>query len=626
MRHAHQLRVCESSSIPRAHFFFDTETTSRPGPYGESVHLLHLGWCCRVRLSDTKSKRSETWFQFDDAGAHWQWILAHLLSGRKNVVCAHNLIYDFAVTQGFRFLTADGWRLQSLAAKGLMLMMKWRKDKTTILCLDSGNFFREPLAAIGVKLGTPKLVCDVWSANDDDLSAYCHRDVEILRDAMLRFYDFVSDNDAGRLAVSVSGQAMNDFTHSRMQHAVMIHDREDVIRLERHAYKGGRCECLRVGVFDDGPYYKLDVNSMYPAVMRDEAFPVAVDRRYDNLSARGLQALVRSASVIAVVDVRTDEPVYGVKSNRGLIFPRGEFRTVLTTPELRYALDHKHIRHCVRAVSYRSRALFTAYVTYWYRKRLEYRKAGKRLEEEITKLMLNSLYGKFGQKLDVWEPVVGTPAPGDYIEEGFDSDSERYVTFRSIAGRFEKLMGETESFNAFPAIAAHVAAFARMRLWELRVLAGYGTVFYLDTDSLIVSQAGIDGLRGNMDDDELGKLKIEQIAARLDLRTPKDYAADDVRHLKGIKANAKEVSPGVYEQTIFPRLNMLLRRKEVNEYITIDMTKVVSGTYRKGIVDELGVVSPFRFGGRIDEDSGERHQVEIDDVLNSSPYESRPFL
>ncbi|GAI41675.1 unnamed protein product, partial [marine sediment metagenome] len=249
----------------------------------------------------------------------------------------------------------------------------------------------------------------------------------------------------------------------------------------------------------------------------------------------------------AKVLIDTDEPAYAVRRER-TIFPVGRFWVTLTTPELKYAFEHNHIVKVEQAVFYEQADIFRSYVDRFYKLRQEFRSAGVAEYEELCKKFLNSLYGKFGQKADVWKKIGDCPNEPDRVEICFIKGICRVRQIRYLLGEIFELEGYEECFNSFPAIAAEVSAYARMYLYELMKQAGTENVFYCDTDSLVINEVGLCNLKNLMDENRLGALKLVETSSELLIRGLKDYSTSSKVVIKGISKNATKLSDGVYEQ------------------------------------------------------------------------------
>ncbi|GAJ15713.1 unnamed protein product, partial [marine sediment metagenome] len=250
-------------------------------------------------------------------------------------------------------------------------------------------------------------------------------------------------------------------------------------------------------------YYIVDVNSLYPYVMRNNSYPVKYEKILHRISGEDLQRVIASKSITARVLINTDEPAYAVRHDR-TIFPIGKFWVTLTTPELKYALEHNHIVKIKQAVLYKQANLFKTYVDRFYRLRQKFKAEDNAEYVELCKKLLNSLYGKFGQKADEWKKVGNCPDEPDRVEICFQVGRSGVKQIRYLLGEIFELVGYGECFNSFPAIAAHVAAYGRMYLYKLMKITGEGNYFYCDTDSLIINETGLLNLQSQIDDSILG--------------------------------------------------------------------------------------------------------------------------
>ena len=465
----------------------------------------------------------------------------------------------------------------------------------SIVFLDIMNWFVESLAETGKRIGMPKLKIDFDTCSLASLSAYCQRDVEIELENFKRFIKFLESNSISRLCYTRGSTAMAAYLFRHYKNKIYIHNNKEAIDLERDSYRGGRVECFQLGDFENELYHIVDVNSLYPFVMRNNSYPVKYDKIYQSISVANLTEFVKAKSVVAKVLVKTDQPVYAVRRER-TIFPIGEFWVTLTTPELIYALEHNHIMKVKQSVVYEQANIFKSYVDRFYSLRQEFKSAGVAEYEEICKKMLNSLYGKFGQKADVWEKIGECPKERDRVELCFEVGVCRVKQIRYLLGEIFELTGYEESYNSFPAISSEVSAYGRMYLWNLMQQAGHGNYIYCDTDSLIVNEVGLCNLQNQIDNVLLGGLKIVSSTDRLIIRGLKDYSTGTKDVVKGIRKNAVQIQDGVYEQEQWPSFRGLLRDGCSDTYTVKKVRKHLNRKYTKGTVSSDGVIFPLLLG------------------------------
>lgn len=212
---------------------------------------------------------------------------------------------------------------------------------------------------------------------------------------------------------------------------------------------------------------------------------------------------------------------------------------------------------------------------------------------ELCKKILNSLYGKFGQKAEEWKKIADCPGEPDRYEYLIYADQPGLHHIRYLMGQCFERVRTGESFDSFPAIAAHVTAYGRLVLWRLMEKAGSGNYFYCDTDSLIVNNKGLKHLMSELSDTELGKLKIVETMNRMAIYGLKDYETGQKIVTKGIRKNAEKLSDGVYKQERWPSLQGMLRSGKGDVYTVEQTVKHLSRTYQKGKVLRSGKVVPF---------------------------------
>jgi hypothetical protein len=179
----------------------------------------------------------------------------------------------------------------------------------------------------------------------------------------------------------------------------------------REFYHGGRVECLKgAGVFD-GDYRTFDVNSMYPAVMRNYEHPIGNGSHYS--SCPGAPHGVTADTVFIKLECDNNGALLGIDRDKTLTseIKHGVFYT--TIHEYKMALELGLISNIILLHTYDCtlRTNFAKFVDPLYAQRAEWTrrlKAGEFIEgsEEyldakrqalFLKLILNNAYGKFAQ-------------------------------------------------------------------------------------------------------------------------------------------------------------------------------------------------------------------------------------
>ena len=591
-RTPHALKREKNLAMPRHVVLVDTETTQYELPGGQIAHRLKLGWACYYRQGEPRRAPVEDWLYYVHADNFWAWLLARLPTKSKLWVIAHNMSFDFTVLEGFAHLLAAGFKVKFFYCSASTTLISVRGGGRSIMFVDSLNWFKESLATIGDRLGVKKLSIDFEKATDAQLKTYCRRDVEILLVMFKSLVRFLTGNRLARLCPTIASTAMAAYLLRHYNHTVYIHNNQEAIDLERAAYCGGRTECFFLGHLSDGPYYLLDVNSLYAFVMRGNRYPVKYRRMIHQPSNRQTGELLQEFAAVGECLVETDLPIYALKKYR-TIFPVGRFWAALTGPEIAAALRLGHLQAVKTLVIYEQADIFTGFVDRFYRLRQEFKSAGVPLYEHFCKLLLNSLYGKFGQKAEIWSKIGAAPGEPDRFEDLVDADTGCLRRLRYLLGEVWELTRYDEARHSFPAIAAYVTSYARLYLWKLLQQAGKGNCFYCDTDSLFVNQTGLINLGDYLGETNLGQLKVEDITQELFIKGLKDYCTDSKSIIKGVAASAIKLSETDYQVEQWPTLQGMLDRGDTAVYKNILQHYHLNRQYLKGCVLSGGSIVPF---------------------------------
>ncbi len=591
-RVAHYLRGNKTSETPQAACWVDTETHPRRRRDGTIEHHLWFGWACYQRRSPREGWCSPEWLRFERASDFWAWLTYRTRPRTRTYLFAHNWSFDGPVLDCFSLPMTMGWKLTRAIIEAPPTVLTYRYDTRTIQALDTLNWWRVSLAQLGESIGVAKLPMPRTHDPQDMWDAYGRQDVEVIRAACHRWWVFLQEYDLGGFAATVAGQSMRAYRHRFMTERILIDDDPRALTLARGSYYGGRVECFTLGRVK-GRVSCLDVNSMYPHVMKAERYPTALVGYTDRATLLDLKRWLRDLCVVADVDIETDEPAYAHVIGERLCYPVGRFRERLTTPDLHAALSAGHIARVHSACVYRSALIFVAFVDYFYAQRIAARGRGDRVTDGLLKVVLNSLYGKFGQRGGKWTEDGPAESPNPRIWDELDADTGDIRHYREYGGLRQWRQPAGESRDSHPAIAAHVTAYARRLLWGLICRAGIEHCHYCDTDSLWIDDAGLSRLHSLIDPTRLGALKLEWQSRDCHLWGCKDYRHDREAKTKGVRKAAHWIDPSTVEQERWSSLRGQLRAGNVSIPTTTRTLKHLSRIYAKGLLGKAGRVSPF---------------------------------
>jgi hypothetical protein len=280
----------------------------------------------------------------------------------------------------------------------------------------------------------------------------------------------------GQVGISAASTSLATYRRSYQEWDLpMLGEHSDT--LSRGGYCGGRCEVIRpdfVGSFRE-PLHCYDVNSMYPYAMTQPQPVDLIDARpneWENAESIGfVRAKVK-------VDESAHIPILPLKTDNKLLFPVGEFEGVFSSVELRLADELGQLQSIeeLDSVYYLGRTIFADYVRELYQLRDKSRPDYDKSLDIIAKILLNSLYGKFGSN-EEREAIHIRPTMDTIVKLGLLPMSSPVTSDAFV----EKVSVDADYM--LPHIAAWVTSLSRT--WLGRGLNRVGeAAFYCDTDSI----------------------------------------------------------------------------------------------------------------------------------------------
>lgn len=602
------LKQNQCNEMPKHIIVLDTET------YLERkdeliIHTIRLG---HIIYSYSKgNKWYDRDYSFNTIERAWEIIdeIRRSWDGKRTfTMIAHNMAFDYQILNLDGYISSRNMTI-SLRVLEPFIIRAVDANNRGLEILSSTNWFHGSLRQIGHIFNVEKgNVEDFENVDDITLDKYCYNDTWVLLQIVKGYIKWLEDNDLGNFAPTIAGQAFNAFRHRFMEpNSILLHRFPQVETMERESYRGGRCEAFFIG--DVQNVHKVDVNSMYPFLMATKEYPIRLLSGANAILPNDINDIEQVLKeehrfIIANVALDMNEGCIGIKRDK-LIFPIGKFKATLTTPELNYIINDPDIGKILnfqQIAVYETKSIFSEYVKFFYHLKQNARNPSEKL---MSKLFLNSLYGKFGQRQNSETRNVEDPAADEIdinakmaieslgISRLVNSENKRtYVRLGDAVYQCPKKLDES-SENSFCAIASAVTSYARIYLDELIRKAGRENVFYCDTDSLVVNDLGLQNLTSYMDENELGKLKLEE-SGDITIRGSKNYIFNDKRYLKGVTHDAIYLGHDTWEMDQWhTKSTHYGRNDEPGSVVVSKVQKQISNLYDKGNVGINGIVTPL---------------------------------
>ena len=420
-----------------------------------------------------------------------------------------------------------------------------------------------------------KIKSDNWNLKDEALK-YLESDVLGLLEVMLKFnekiFNLYSLNitnyvTAAKLAVGI--YTSNFRTNSKDLKIKMI--RGNVEKEIRNSYYGGNVNVL-INKMDKGYYY--DMNSQYPFAMLND-MPIGNPILSNDTNLDNYFGFVYG-EITAPDYERLRVPYIQLRDKNSDIVdcPRGKFSRMIFSEEMKEALKDGYKINVKYGYKFeRGKNLFKDYIDTMF----EIKKNTKDpVEKALSKLLLNSLYGKFGMRditstMKIVSKEESKKITRDYNYSVFADIGEDKVLIKYSSRLPEPLrnlvkdsedkqiknplegLSRTRGVPSAVHISAAISAYARISINKFKNIPGNPCIMS-DTDSVVLSKKLPNSFIGI----DIGQMKLEhQIEQGIFIRK-KLYALRTIDKKEIVKAS------GVNSSTLnFEKFKLLLAGNSV---------------------------------------------------------------
>ena len=451
-------------------------------------------------------------------------MIARLLTPffKNKYIVATNLGFDYSSL----FYKTKYWNDIKLIYRGsdiITCVYKLPNKQGSIRFIDTMNYAPFSVEKLGNILKTPKLdkpdyIGKRKSLTKEELNyfiEYNKYDCKISCDFMY-FLQKAINLLGGELKLTIASTSLDVFRRQFLVHRLKkennIIKNFDVKSYIFNGYYGGRTEVFERGKFYNMNYY--DINSLYPSQMLKKVPEPNSVFIPEDVNINNILKYEGTSHVRVITPDKIKYPIlpYRDKTNKKLIFPKGTWNGYYNHNELRYAINNGYIIEPISHVCYRNSIyLFKNYVTTLYDLRLKYKAENNKMEL-VTKLCLNSLYGKFAQRsrenitITDLNNVTGKELATLLFEDSGDI-KENFHILREVT--------EFDGVFSFPIFSSYITSYARITLHKY--IVNHNPV-YCDTDSIITA----DTLEVSS---ELGAMKLEGKLLECEFYKPKFYRA-----------------------------------------------------------------------------------------------------
>jgi len=308
----------------------------------------------------------------------------------------------------------------------------------------------------------------------------------------------------------------------------------------KESYTGGAVDMYIPENQSDEKVYAYDVNSLYPYVMKENIMPVR-DIIYFEGDIRKFDpnALGYFYCKINTPD-NLEHPILQIhhKTYNGLrtVAPLGSFEAMIYSKEMDNCIKLGYSFEIKWGYIFTAENIFEDIINDLYSLRLTYSKSDPM--NYIAKLLLNSLYGRFGMddNFSEWN-VIDKDLLDSFLDKMdvldiIDLDNKLLIQFKSK----DNIDNDLVAHNTNIAIASAITAYSRIHMSQFK--NNNYKLFYSDTDSIYINKPLKDSYISST---ELGKLKLEAVANKAIFLSSKVYALqtdkDYISKVKGLHSD-----------------------------------------------------------------------------------------
>ena len=437
-----------------------------------------------------------------------------------------------------------------------------------------------------------KYVGKVWSFKDEAIK-YCKLDCQTLHQILTIFNELIFNEFKININTiyTLPALAMRIYKSQFMPKNSIYQLSGPVEQDIRQAYTGGAVDVYIPHNRNQSFFSKIlkklyiyDVNSLYPFVMANTPMPVGLPKAFSG-NIRDVEPEAFGFFYCKITSpAYLEHPILQrrIKTSEGTrtIAGLGTWEGWIFSGEMDNAMNPKYgyTFEIIKGYQFDKGNIFKEYVETMYNLRLQYEKGHPM--NLIAKLLMNSLYGKFGMKLentliDIFNTYINSDNEllDDLIEvygptiQDFIKLDNHIVTVRKSLHNFKYTEAldhaQDDSFyhglDVNIAIASAVTGGARMWMSVLKNNPLF-KLYYSDTDSAVTNKP----LPSFMVGTNLGQFKLEHVIERGVFLAPKVYAliTDDGQEIIKVKG----ISPDTLNDIHINDIEQLLVKDSSKEF------------------------------------------------------------
>ncbi|RZB65257.1 DNA polymerase [Glycine soja] len=361
----------------------------------------------------------------------------------------------------------------------------------------------------------------------ESLLEYMEQDILLLGGIMQSFQDIyykayqadiVNKLTIASLALSLFREKYYDYN----KHRIHIPNQNEDTFIRRGYYGGHTDAYLPYGT----NLYYYDVNSLYPFVIKEFSMPGGTPVWHSDLEYMTLDNMFGFIEAYVECPKSIKKPFLPYRDNKDgtLIFPTGTFVGVYYSEELKYARDIGYTIIPICGYLFEEmESPFKDYINSLFESRSNAKKKGNNALSFVYKLLMNSLYGRFGINPQSTKTEMCNKSKRDrifrrpeFIDDVFIREDLYMVSYLTNPGKGPSYWDPPK--NSAVQLAAAITAGSRIYMYKY---ISREDCLYTDTDSIVL---GNPLPEEDVSSSVLGKFKLEDKILEGFFLAPKCYS------------------------------------------------------------------------------------------------------
>ena len=398
----------------------------------------------------------------------------------------------------------------------------------------------------------------MWNFRDES-TKYCKLDCKTLHEILVKFTKLIFNefNIDIHKVLTLPALSMKIFKTQFMDDNTIYQLHGNVANNIRESYTGGAVDSYiphnNISNFiesdDYETIYHYDANALYPTIMANKAMPIGKpiaftgDIRKIEPDAYGFFfCKITSPEYLEhpILQKRVNT-VNGIRTVAGL----GSWDGWINSEEMDNAIKYGYSFKILKGYQFEKGYIFKDYINQMYSLRLQYPK-GDAMNLN-AKLLMNSLYGKFGMDPETTKiEILANKDYNKYLDKFNTSITdiihlENHVVLITNTNEFNPNtdtpftdLDVSHKMDVNVAIASAITAYARIKMSYFKNNPAF-KLYYSDTDSAVIDSPLPDFMVGPA----LGQMKLEHVINKAVFLAPKVYGlitttGDEIIKVKGL--------------------------------------------------------------------------------------------